>query len=57
MIHYAVTQQSLEYYWLLPYLDRQRAELWARLSVFTLAEKAPFYLLEVLLPDLLRVTN
>lgn len=57
MIHYAINQQSLEYYWLSPYLGRQNGELWARLSVFTLAGKAPFYLLEVLLPGLLRVTN
>ncbi|KTC95314.1 chorismate--pyruvate lyase family protein [Legionella feeleii] len=54
MIHYAITQQSLEYYWLLPYLGNQKTALWSRLSVFTIAEKSPFYLLEVLLPDLLR---
>ncbi|HHF7343812.1 TPA: chorismate lyase [Legionella feeleii] len=57
MIHYAINQQSLEYYWLQPYLGSQKTELWSRLSVFTIAEKSPFYLLEVLLPGLLRSIN
>ncbi|MGQ3887447.1 chorismate--pyruvate lyase family protein [Legionella sp. CNM-1927-20] len=54
---YSITPQSIEYYWLKPIIHVNDSRLWVRLAVFTINNHAQFYLIEILLPDLLRVTN
>ncbi|STX51364.1 4-hydroxybenzoate synthetase [Legionella busanensis] len=53
---YAITPETIEYYWLKS-LNYKDDILWARLAVFSINNSAQFYLIEILLPDLLRVTN
>lgn len=56
-VFYAINQQSLEYHWLSPLMHGHENVLWARLSMFMFSEKHPFFLLEIFLPGLMRVTN
>jgi chorismate lyase len=53
---YCITPQSIEYYWLKPVVC-SNDNLWVRLAVFAMSNRAQFYLIEILLPDLIRVTN
>jgi chorismate lyase len=57
MVTYAIDSQCLEYHWLPTSLQDKNAQFWLRLSVFTVADNSPFYLIEVFLPGLLKVLN
>lgn len=54
LLNYAINKQCLEYHWLLSPLSEKNAELWVRLSVFTIANTSAFYLVEILLPGLMK---
>ncbi|KTD11418.1 chorismate--pyruvate lyase family protein [Legionella jamestowniensis] len=54
IVHYSIDSTSLEYYWL-PHHLRERHSLWVRLSKFALPQSTFFYLVEILLPELLRI--
>ncbi|WP_419421082.1 chorismate--pyruvate lyase family protein [Legionella sp. D16C41] len=54
--YYCISAQSIEYYWLKPFLHVNE-DLWARFAVFAINKHLPFYLIEILLPDLLEATN
>ena len=51
---YPVNSQSIEYHWVTACIPCSSKTLWTRLSVFTLNDDYPFYLIEVLLPALER---
>ena len=51
---YPVNSQSIEYHWVTACIPCSSKTLWARLSVFTLNDDAPLYLIEILLPALER---
>ncbi|MFC7782204.1 chorismate--pyruvate lyase family protein [Legionella taurinensis] len=53
--YYAVNSSCMEYYWPDRGLTQNESLLWIRLSEFSLSEKYPFHLIEILLPGLLRV--
>ncbi|ASQ45720.1 chorismate--pyruvate lyase family protein [Legionella clemsonensis] len=57
MIHYSIDSASLEYYWLPHHLRGTGERLWVRLSKFILPQSTFFYLVEILLPELLRMKN
>lgn len=52
--HYPIDQTSVEYQWLDESMHDQAALLWVRLSVFVLYKTHYFYLVEILLPGLMR---
>ena len=57
MLHYAVNKGSLEYFWLKKSLldvEVLEDEYWLRLSSFVVKDAFPFFLVEILLPDLMR---
>lgn len=54
MMHYPVSPQSIEYHWVTKCVPCSVKTLWTRLSVFTLNDEFPFYLIEILLPALER---
>lgn len=55
--HYAIDKESIEYHWLNGAMHNNEPVLWVRLSSFTINDCFPFYLVEILLPGLLRATN
>lgn len=57
LIHYPITKQSIEYYWLDIDMHDNEEVLWLRKSIFTIADSKPFYLIETLLPGLGRYWN
>lgn len=57
MCFYAIDSSTLEYHWLPVQYSEQANILWVRLSVFAFKENAPFYLVEIFLPGLLRALN
>ena len=56
LVYYPIGKQSLEYHWLND-LHCHQEVLWVRLSVFSLSERYPFYLIEILLPHLERYSH
>ncbi|MDP1603212.1 MAG: chorismate lyase [Legionella sp.] len=54
MINYAITPQCIEYHWLKPVFCDEDCRLWTRLAIFTIDNDSPFFLIEILLPDLYR---
>lgn len=54
LIHYAISSQSMEYQWLNESMHQGESRLWVRLSEFTVKPHHPFFLVEILLPGLLR---
>ncbi|WP_147292333.1 chorismate--pyruvate lyase family protein [Legionella hackeliae] len=56
IIYYPINSSFLEYYWLPPHLREENEDLWIRLSLFSL-QKTFFCLIEILLPELLRIRN
>jgi chorismate lyase len=56
-INYEINSHCLEYHWLPTSLQAKNGQFWVRLSVFTIADSSPFYLVEILLPGLMRVSN
>jgi chorismate lyase len=55
MIDYAIDGNALEYQWLPDSIKPDPAQrLWLRRSTFTMDRAAPFYLMELFLPDLER---
>ncbi|MFZ4077731.1 MAG: chorismate--pyruvate lyase family protein [Legionellaceae bacterium] len=57
MQHFEITPRSLEYTWLTPFMHEHSPSLWARLSTFAYLEQHRFFLLEILLPGLMKVTR
>ena len=57
IIHYPVDKNSIEYYWLNPSMHHKAKVLWVRLSTFSVADGLPFFLIEMLLPALMRYSN
>ncbi|KTD20812.1 4-hydroxybenzoate synthetase [Legionella lansingensis] len=55
MFYYPVNSSSLEYHWCCDFLTERCDYLWARLSVFSLMKDDPFYLVEILLPGVIRI--
>lgn len=53
-LHYAIDKHCLEYYWLPEALVKADMLFWVRVAVFTL-DNLPFYLIEILLPELLSI--
>jgi len=56
-VHYPINEHSLEYHWLTPLMHVHENKLWVRFSTFMVAERAPFFLIEILLPGLNRYLN
>ena len=57
MINYSINKSSVEYYWLkkaLVDVDILEEEYWLRFSSFIVNDLSPFFLIEVLLPGLMR---
>jgi len=54
--HYCINAKTIEYYWLQPDWRDNEEILYLRLSHFTINNLLPFYLVEILLPGLLRAT-
>ena len=57
MVTYPVDWTCMEYYWMDSALKRQAPSLWVRLSQFAMDSTHSFYLIEILLPDLLDATG
>ncbi len=51
---YEIFPSSMEYQWLSESLHQDASALWVRLSEFVVNDKSAFYLVEILLPGLLR---
>lgn len=50
--HYAVDEQCLEYHWLKKWRSNLPKALWLRYSHFVINDVFPFYLVEILFPEL-----
>lgn len=57
LVHYPLSPELIEYYWINDEWNENGEELWARKSAFTLKKQHTFYLIEILLPGLLRCTK
>lgn len=57
LMYYAMNEASVEYHWLPTDLLSHATVLWARLSTLMVNDAQPFFLLEILLPGLLRVSR
>lgn len=53
LAHYPIDRQSIEYQWLNPLMHADAKILWVRKSQFML-DSVPFFLIEILLPSLMR---
>ncbi len=51
--HYTIDKEAIEYQWLTPVMYAQTETLWVRKSQFRL-DSVPFFLIEILLPALMR---
>ncbi|WP_028389488.1 chorismate--pyruvate lyase family protein [Legionella fairfieldensis] len=56
MLNYSVNNQCLEYYWFPELPGNKEDQYWTRFSGFVL-NGLPFYLIEILLPGLVRIMN
>lgn len=56
-LSYGINEKCQEYHWVKKLNLPLTSPLWVRLSTFIFQEKAPFYLLEILLPDLMRLQS
>lgn len=56
-INYPINDQSIEYHWLTEAMHYQTKTLWVRLSTFVIDDDRPFFLIETLLPGLMRYPN
>ena len=54
LIHFMISPTSQEYTWLTPSLHQNASELWVRLSEFIVNKQHSFFLIEILLPGLMR---
>lgn len=54
LTHYPISPQSVEYAWLRPMWHQDAPVLWVRLSEFTTNGGGSFFLVEILLPGLMR---
>jgi len=57
LFHYAIDDKSIEYHWLNKTLSCKATTLWVRMSVFTIHNELNFYLIEIMLPGLMRFPN
>ncbi|KTD68092.1 MULTISPECIES: chorismate--pyruvate lyase family protein [Legionella] len=53
---YPADQQCLEYYWVKRHVNSVNGVLWVRLAEFSFQQKESFYLVEIMLPELERIT-
>ena len=54
LIHYMISSSSLEYSWLNHSMHQGASSLWVRSSEFVVNDRDSFFLVEILLPGLLR---
>lgn len=54
LVHYPISPNSMEYAWLTPLMHQNVHLLWVRLSEFKIQSEHSFFLVEILLPGLLR---
>ena len=52
---YPVNQKYLEYYWISRHFHPLPDQLWVRLSTYTFIKNQPFYVVEILTPELLEL--
>ena len=57
MIHYPISVDSIEYHWLHRWMDCKAEIVWVRHSTFMVEGGFPFFLIEIMLPGLLRYPN
>ena len=57
LFHYPIDAKSIEYYWLNDMLHQHSKIVWVRLSAFSIDKNTPFYLVEIMLPGLMRYPN
>lgn len=57
LVHYPIDAQSIEYNWLTETMHEHVNPLWVRLATFTFDTEFPFYLIEIMLPGLMRYSN
>jgi chorismate lyase len=57
MKHYPISENSIEYHWLDPFVQHDAKELWVRKSEFSLNQTAPFFLIEIFLPAIERYSD
>ncbi|WP_133127437.1 chorismate--pyruvate lyase family protein [Legionella nagasakiensis] len=57
LMSYAINPQVIEYHWLTDVMHGHATILWARFSVFMIHKQFSFYLVEILLPGLMRYAN
>ena len=55
LMYYAINEACVEYHWLPKNMLSNAPVLWGRLSTLMVNDTEPFYLVEILLPALLRV--
>ncbi len=54
LVNHTINHQSIEYHWINKWINHNADELWVRKSTFVIAELSPFFLIEIILPGLLR---
>lgn len=57
LLNYGIDKQCIEYYWLPNSINSVNQPLWLRFSEFKMANSESFYLIEILLPGLLRILD
>ena len=57
LMHYPISKQSIEYYWLNQWIECDEQKRWVRLSTFALNGEFYFFLIEIMLPGILRYSN
>lgn len=55
-ICYPVDQRCIEYFWVKKYMTQIEGTLWVRLAEFSFSELESFYLIEILLPELEKIS-
>ena len=57
LLNYAIDERCIEYHWLPKEIIVEKKPLWLRFSEFKIADSVPFYLIEILLPNLIRMID
>lgn len=57
LFHYPINSLAIEYHWLTENMHCSADVLWARFSIFIIDKVHPFYLVEIMLPGIMRYPN
>lgn len=57
LIHYAISEDCIEFYWVRSWNYSKISPLWLRFSTFQFLETFNFYLIEVFLPDFIELIS